>query len=340
MPIENTSVTLEEVARLAGVSTSTVSRYLSGTHVVAEEKATAIESSIKRLNYRPNLVARGLAKGRTMTVGVLTQEISSSFFNEAMRGVEDGLASHHYEAIFVSGHWNKVEEEQRLMSLMGRRVDGVILLVAELDDELLDRHAQGVPTVLLGRQSASMRVHSLCFDHYAGACEAVRHLLELGHRSIAFIAGPPGRQDADERLRGYRDTLVAAGLPFDERLVAPGGYVETGGVTAMNMLLDRGLPFSAVFAANDDSAYGAMLSLYRRGMRVPDDMSIVGYDDLSHSSFSLPPLTSVRQPLRDLGREAAGAVVALIDGRKPPRATMAKLELIVRESTKAVPVTR
>lgn len=339
MPIENTSVTLEEVARLAGVSTSTVSRYLSGTHVVAEEKAAAIESSIKRLNYRPNLVARGLAKGRTMTVGVLTQEISSSFFNEAMRGVEDGLASHRYEAIFVSGHWNKVEEEQRLMSLMGRRVDGVILLVGDLDDELLDHHARGVPTVLLGRLSASMRVHSLCFDHHAGASEAVRHLLELGHRRIAFIAGPPGRQDAEERLRGYHDTLVAAGLPFDERLVAPGGYVETGGVTAMNMLLDRGLPFSAVFAANDDSAYGAMLALYRRGVRVPDDMSIVGYDDLSHSSFSLPPLTSVRQPLRDLGREAAGAVVALIEGRKPPRATMAKLELIVRESTKAVPVT-
>lgn len=340
MSIESNSVTLEEVARLAGVSTSTVSRYLSGTHFVSEEKVAAIEGSIQRLNYRPNLVARGLAKGRTMTVGVLTQEISSSFFNEAMRGVEDALASHNYEAIFVSGHWNKVEEEQRLMSLIGRRVDGVILLLADLDDALMDRHAQGVPMVLLGRQSASMRVHSLGFDHYTGACEAVRHLIELGHRQIAFIGGPQGRLDAEERWRGYHDTLLAAGLPFDERLVATGGYVETGGVTAMNVLLDRGLPFTAVFAANDDSAYGAMLSLYRRGMRVPDDMSIVGYDDLPHSSFSLPPLTSVRQPLRDLGREAASAVVALIEGRKPPRATVAKLELIVRESTKAVPVGR
>ena len=338
MSIENNSVTLEEVARLAGVSTSTVSRYLSGTHVVSQEKVAAIEGSIKRLNYRPNLVARGLAKGRTMTVGVLTQEISSSFFNEAMRGVEDALASHNYEAIFVSGHWNKVEEEQRLVSLIGRRVDGVILLLADLDDALMDRHAQGVPMVLLGRQSASMRVHSLGFDHHNGACEAVRHLIELGHRKIAFIAGAQDRLDAEERWRGYRDALQAAGLPFDERLVAIGGYLETGGVTAMNTLLDRGLPFTAVFAANDDSAYGAMLALYRRGMRVPDDMSIVGYDDLPHSSFSLPPLTSVRQPLRDLGREAASAVVALIEGRKPPRATVAKLDLIVRESTRAMPV--
>ncbi|MBW8828417.1 MAG: LacI family DNA-binding transcriptional regulator [Burkholderiales bacterium] len=338
MSIENNSITLEEVARLAGVSTSTVSRYLSGTHVVSEEKVAAIEGSIKRLNYRPNLVARGLATGRTMTVGVLTQEVSNSFFNEAVRGVEDVLASHNYEAIFVSGHWNKVEEERRLMSLVGRRVDGVILLLADLDDTLMDRHAQGVPMVFLGRQSASTRVHSLGFDHYTGACEAVRHLIELGHRKIAFIAGAQDRLDAVERWRGYHDTLVAAGLPFDERLVANGGYVETGGVTAMNTLLDRGLPFTAVFAANDDSAYGAMLAMYRRGMSVPDDMSIVGYDDLPHSSFSLPPLTSVRQPLRDLGREAASAVVALIEGHKPPRATVAKLELIVRESTKAVPL--
>jgi LacI family transcriptional regulator len=338
MSIENNTVTLEEVARLAGVSTSTVSRYLSGTHQVSTEKKAAIDSSIKRLNYRPNLVARGLAKGRTMTVGVLTQEIASSFFNEAMRGVEDALASHNYEAIFVSGHWNKVEEEQRLLSLIGRRVDGVILLVADLDDEIMDRHAQGVPMVLLGGQSASMRVHSLGFDHYSGARMAVQHFVDLGHRRIAFISGPQGRHDADERLRGYREALEAAGLPYDERLVANGGYVETGGVTAMNTLLDRGLPFSAVFAANDDSAYGAMLAMYRRGMRVPDDISLVGYDDLPHSSFSLPPLTSVRQPLRDLGREAASAVVALIEGRRPPRATVAKLELIVRESTKALPV--
>ena len=330
-------ITLEEVARLAGVSTSTVSRFLSGTHHVAEDKAAAIQSSIQRLNYRPNLVARGLAKGRTMTVGVLTQEIVSSFFNEAMRGVEDGLIGHQYEAIFASAHWEADDEANRLVSMEGRRVDGMILIHPGMGDATLERHAETVPLVVLGRKVESRKVHSLAFDHYEGGRQAMQHLLDLGHRRIAFISGPAGRPDADDRFKAYTDALLVAGIGFDQRLVAQGNYVEPGGLTAMNMLLDRGLPFSAVFAANDDSAYGAMLALYRRKLRIPDDVSIVGFDDISHSAFSLPPLTSVKQPLRELGREAANAIVALIEGRKPPRGPMARLELVVRESTRALP---
>jgi LacI family transcriptional regulator len=331
------NVTLEAVARLAGVSTSTVSRYLSGTHPVSPDKKAAIDSSIDQLNYRPNLVARGLAKGRTMTVGVMTQEILSSFFNEAMRGVEDGLIGHNYEAIFVSGHWDPADEARRLTSLMGRGVDGVVLIMGGLEDSVMARHANGVPMVLMGRHSALKQVHSLSFDHYDGACRAVRHLVELGHKRIAFVSGPPDRFDADERMRGYRDTLAQAGIAFDDQLVASGNYVEPGGVTAMNILLDRGRPFTAVFAGNDDSAYGAMLAMHRRGIVIPRDVSLVGYDDLPHSSYCIPPLTSVRQPLRELGREAANAIVALIEGRKPPRSALTRLELIVRESTRALP---
>jgi LacI family transcriptional regulator len=330
-------ITLEEVARLAGVSTSTVSRFLSGSHFVTEDKAAAIQTSIKQLNYRPNLVARGLAKGRTMTVGVLTQEIVSTFFNEAMRGVEDGLIGHHYEAIFASGRWEPEDETHRLSSMEGRRVDGMILIHPGIDDATLAQHAETVPMVVVGRKVDSRKVHSISFDSHAGATQAMQHLLDLGHRRIAFIAGPNGRADADERFHAYADALQQAGVALDMRLVAPGNYVEPGGLTAMNMLLDRGLPFTAVFAANDDSAYGAMLGLHRRGLRVPHDVSIVGFDDISHSAFCLPPLTSVKQPLRELGREAANAIVALIEGRKPPRGPMAQLELIVRESTRALP---
>ena len=331
------NITLEEVASLAGVSTSTVSRYLSGTHFVAEDKAVAIENSIQQLNYRPNLVARGLAKGRTMTVGVLTQEIVSSFFNEVMRGVEDGLLGHQYDAIFASTHWEPDDEVNRLVSLEGRRVDGMILIHPGIDAATLERHADTVPMVVLGRKIESRKLHSLAFDHYQGAQQAMQHLLELGHRRIAFISGPSGRFDADDRFKAYTDALRQAGIGFDQRLVAPGNYVEPGGMAAMNTLLDRGLPFSAVFAANDDSAYGAMLALHRRQLRVPDDVSIVGFDDIGHSAYCVPPLTSVKQPLRELGREAANAIVALIEGRKPSRGPLAKLELMVRESTRALP---
>src|SRR5687768_9013292 len=139
-PMPSAKITLEEVARLAGVSTSTVSRYLSGSHFVAEEKAAAIDASVKRLNYRPNLMARGLAMGRTMTVGVLTQEIVSTFFNEAMRGVEDGLLGHQYDAIFASTHWRADDEANRLSAMEGRRVDGMILIHPRIDDAALDRH--------------------------------------------------------------------------------------------------------------------------------------------------------------------------------------------------------
>jgi LacI family transcriptional regulator len=332
------SVTLEEVARLARVSTSTVSRYLSGTHRVSPKKAAAIKGSIEQLHYRPNLVARGLAKGSTMTVGVLTQEISSTYFNETLRGVDDALLAHGYEAIFVNGHWNAAEQSQRLESLIGRRVEGVILLQADLTDEVLESHASGMSVVLIGRTSALSKVHSLNFDHYHGARGAMQHLLDLGHRRIAFISGPAGRADADERLRGYSDALTEAGIGFDSRLIAAGDYVEPGGMAAMNALLDRGLPFTAVFASNDDSAYGAMLAMSRRGVRVPEDVSIVGYDDLQHSSYCVPPLTTVRQPLRELGREAAHALVALMEGRRPAGSPLPPLRLVIRESTRAVPV--
>jgi LacI family transcriptional regulator len=338
MPLKAEAVTLEEVARLAGVSTSTVSRYLSGTHRVSAQKAAIIKGSIEQLHYRPNLVARGLAKGSTKTVGVLTQEISSTYFNETLRGVDEALLAHGYEAIFVSGHWNPVEQGQRLESLIGRRVEGVILLQADLPDDVLESCASGVPVVLVGRASA--KLHSLVFDQYLGARSAMKHLLDMGHRQIAFISGPAGHGDADARLRGYCDALAEAGIRFDARLTASGEFLEPGGMAAMNTLLDRGLAFTAVFSANDDSAYGAMLAMARRSVRVPDDISLVGYDDQQHSSYCVPPLTTVRQPLRELGEEAAHALVALIAGRRPAGGPLPPLRLVVRESTRAVPIAR
>lgn len=335
-PLTPNKITLEQVARLAGVSGSTVSRYLSGANPVAKDKATAIENAIQQLNYRPNLIARGLATGRTMTVGVLTQEVVSSFFNETMRGVEDGLAGHSYEAVYASGHWESDREERRLYSMVGRGVDGVILIQPSIDEDVIERYAQHTPMVVVGHRMASAKVPSLVFDQYQGARLAMQHLLERGHRRIAFISGPAARGDADDRMRAYTDMLGQAGIPFDPQLVASGDYVESGGLAAMHTLLDRAQPFTAVFAANDDSAYGAMLALHRRGLRVPHDISIVGFDDVHHSAYSLPPLTTVKQPLLELGLEAANAIVSMIGGNKLQRVPTHSLELIVRESTQAI----
>ncbi len=331
------NTTLAEVAGIAGVSASTVSRFINGSTRIDPAKVKAIEKAIKRLNYRPNLMARGLASGRTMTVGVMTQEMMSSYFSEAMRGVDEELSRYRYAPIFVNGHWDPDEETKRLDLLLSRGVDGLILILGSIEDGDLARIAQQVPTVMLGRQSTSSKVYSITADHYAGAVRATQHLIDLGHRNIAFISGPKGRADAEDRLRGYRETLHEAGIPFQPALVAPGDYVEAGGLSAMETLLGSGVPFTAVFAANDDSAFGARLALYRRGIAVPQQVSIVGFDDLAHSAFSTPPMTSVRQPAQDLGRQAARAVVSLIDGQRPTETDVPALDLIVRESSCAPP---
>lgn len=332
----NNKITLAQVADFAGVSSSTVSRYLSGANPVAPDKAEAIERAIRELNYRPNLVARGLATGRTMTVGVLTQELLSSFFSETMHGVEDGLAAHNYEAVYASGHWESAREERHLNSMVGRGVDGVILIQPSIQKEVIEHFAQFKPIVVVGYQMDNARVPSLVFDQYQGAKLAMEHLLSLGHRRIAFIAGPQSRSDADERKRAYVDALASVGIGYDPALVESGGYVQAGGLEAMNKLLDKELAITAVFAANDDSAYGAILALHRRGLRVPEDVSVVGFDDVHHSAYLVPPLTTVRQPLRQLGLETANAMVELIGGAQPKPVLTHSLDLIVRESTRSI----
>jgi len=189
---------------------------------------------------------------------------------------------------------------------------------------------------VLGRSvQNSAALASLPLDNLQGACDATRHLIGEGHRRIAFIAGPPNHEDAIERLDGYKMALKEAGLRFDPQLVEQGDYLETGGVAAMERLFERGPSFSAVFCANDQTAYGARLTLFRRGLRVPEDISLVGFDDLPTSSYMTPPLTTVRQPTYEIGRLAAQAIVQMI--RKQPIAlNPIPLKLVTRETTRRV----
>lgn len=326
-------VTLEFIAREAGVSPSTVSRILNRTAKVSEDKRLAVEATIARFNFQPNLMARSLAKGQTHTIGVLTQFIESPFYGEALRGIEDALAATNYSPLFVSGHWNLKKEQARMALLQARRVDGVIVLTGRLSDQQLLDYAQRFPLVVTGRHLAAPSLASINVDDFHGAHQATSHLIELGHTRIAFIGGPEDHPDAIARLRGHRRALEDAGLADDPALTVCGGFLESGGGLALNRLLESGQGFSAVFAANDQMAYGARLALYRRGIRVPDDISLVGFDDLPNSTYSMPPLTTVRQPVYEIGRMAAQAMLRLIAGEAvalsaPP------LELVVRESTR------
>ncbi|MCC2973917.1 LacI family DNA-binding transcriptional regulator [Massilia sp. IC2-476] len=327
--------TVHEVARAAGVSAATVSRVLNGTARVAEDKRLAIEQAIAQLNYKPNVLARNLKSGSSRTVGILTQSLASGYFADAMAGVDEALQGTGYAPLIVSGHWKPEEEAERIALLIARRVDGLVILSGKLEDERILALSEQVPIVAFGRELQGENARGFCLDNYRGACDAVEHLVQHGHRDIAFIAGPPDHRDAQARLAGYRDTLAQHGIPHRPALEAAGDFSESGGLQALERLLGSGERFTAVFAANDLTAYGARLALYRRGIAVPDQVSVVGFDDLHSSMYTTPPLTTVRQPLFDVGQRLGRAILQMI--RREPLALEApQPTLVIRESVRAV----
>ena len=328
--------TLTMVAREAGVSPSTVSRILNGTAVVSADKKKAVDDAIAKLGFVPNPMARALAGGRTMSIGVLTQAIDSPFYGVALRGIEDVLEPLGYSPLFVSGHWNAEAEARRLDVLRSRRVDGIIVLTGRLTDSALSACAKTQPVVVTGRSLSAPNLFSLAFDNFEGGRLATRHLIELGHRHIAFIAGDQDHPDANERLRGYQAALHDAGIAYNPDLVVPGEYHEVSGLLAVNRLLEKQQRFTAIFAANDQMAIGAALGLQRRSLRVPEDVSLVGFDDLPTSVYAIPPLSTIHQPAYDLGRLAASAMLQLLAGESPS-VVMPPPNLVTRESSRRLP---
>jgi len=327
------AVTLDMVAQAAGVSTSTVSRTLNGTAAVSAAKQKAVQEAIRHLDYRPNPVARGLAGGRSMSIGVLTQTLSSPFYGEALNGIEHELVGAGYIPLFVSGMRSETGERQALAALMARRVDGLVVLAGCLSNEALLECAQHLPLVVVGRAASAPRLFSLAFANRAGARLATQHLLDAGHTRIAHITGSLTQEDGPQRLAGYRDALESAGIAWDAALVIEGDFTESGGLSAVEQLLDARIEFTAIFAANDQMAIAAALALYRRGLRVPDDVSLVGFDDLAPARYAIPPLTTIRQSVYQLGCQAALAVLELLHGRTP-LVRLPDPELVLRESTR------
>ncbi len=333
--IGNAGATLRQVAKRSGVSASTVSRILNGTAHVSPAKHDAVQAAIEALGFRPNPVARGLAGGRTLTIGVATPSISSPFYGEAMRSIELHLERAGYVPLFVSGSGHAADEHKAIQTLLTRRVDGIIVLAGHLPSaELLD-FACGAPLVLVGRELEGPQLFSFRFDNRQGARLATRHLLELGHRRIAFLAGELALEDAVLRQCGYIDALREAGIEPDPALLLQGDFTERSGIQAVERLLASSAPFTALFASNDQMALGAALALHRKGRRIPQDVSLVGFDDLALAEYLMPPLTTVRQPAFEIGEQAAQAMLMLLRGEQAQAALPAP-RLIVRESTRAL----
>jgi LacI family transcriptional regulator len=325
-------VTLDQVARLAGVSPSTVSRILNGTAVVSDLKRQSVEKAVADLGFVPNPMARGLAGGRTLSIGVITQAIDSPFYGMALSGIEQELDRAGYSALYVSGHWDAKAEAKCIDVLRSRRVDGIIVLSGRLSDTALKVCAKTLPVVVTGRSLKAPGLFALNFDSYEGGRLATQHLIDQGHRRIAFIAGAPNHPDAAERFRGYQSALESAGLRFNPLLSVNGDFREESGLKAAEQLIVSGQKFTAIFAANDQMAFGAAVGLHRHGIRVPQDVALIGFDDLPMAMYSVPPLSSIHQSAYELGCLAANSVLQMLNASKPTGQVPAP-HLVVRQSS-------
>ena len=327
----NKKPTIKDIANKAKVSKSTVSRVINNSHSVNEKKRKAVLAAMKKLDFRPNQLARGLAGGRSNTIGVVTHDIGSPFYDSVARGVAIGLGETPYSPIFVDGQWNAGVEEGAIQTLIERRVDGLILIGGSMAQKKLSKIREEIPLVVAGRDIPEWEEGCFFIDNFAGGYEATKYLIQCGHTEIAFISGIKNHQDAIRRKKGYTQALIDSGIEVNQALIFDGDFRAASGVLAAESLLGRNTSFSAIFASNDEMAFGARLYLYRRGIRVPDDISIVGFDDQPTSAFVTPPLTTVRQPAFELGGVAAMAIVQLLDD-EPFDVPELSTRLVIRES--------
>ncbi|WMI59163.1 LacI family DNA-binding transcriptional regulator [Streptomyces rochei] len=314
--------TLEEVAARAGVGRGTVSRVINGSPRVSDATRAAVEAAVAELGYVPNTAARALAANRTDAIALVVPEPETRFFAEPyfsdmLKGVGAELSETEMQLLLIFAGSDR--ERRRLAQyLAAHRVDGVLLVSVHADDPLPDMLSQlEIPAVISGPRSAAETLASVDSDNFGGARSAVEHLLSRGRRSIAHITGRLDVYGAQRRVDGYRAALRDAGHEVDEQLIEAGDFTEEGGRRAMAELLRRRPDLDAVFAGSDVTAAGARQVLREAGRRIPDDVALVGYDDSAIARHMEPPLTSVRQPIEEMGRAMIGLLLNEIADRRP-----------------------
>jgi LacI family transcriptional regulator len=302
-------VTIKDVAQAAGVSAATVSRALNGHENVTDTTRLRIVEVATRLRYTPNDAARSLITRRTQTIGAILPDLHGEFFSELIRGIDLAARTRGFHLLVSSSHGDADEAAAAMRAMQGR-VDGLLIMSSHADAGLLDANLpESLPAVMMNASAGPTRYPTLGIDNHGGALAMTRHLVASGHRRIAFIAGPPGNFDADERLRGYREALAEAGLDHEARVLT-GEFTEESGYAAGCAFFDDARRPDAVFAANDMMAIGCLFALSERGMVVPIDIAIAGFDDIPIARYVTPPLTSVRMRMADLGRSALVRLVA------------------------------
>jgi len=329
--------TARDVARRAGVSTSTVSHVLNGTRGVSRELRERVLAACEELSFEPNVVARSLKTSRSQTIGFVVPDVNA-FFTEILLGAEEVAEERGYSVIFCHSHDDPREEQSYLRLLRGRRVDGIILAPYGIRHDELDHLVQSrFPLVLVDRGIPGYSLDLVSVDNEPAAHAAVRHLIDLGHRRIGLVSGDPRSSSTEPRIRGYVQAHLEAGIPVDPSLQVSGSSLTEEGRQAVLELLSRPVRPSALFVANNLMTIGAMTALQELGISIPDDLAYVGFDDFDWAGLLRPKLTMIAQPTYEIGRTAAQMVIDRIgeDPSKPARRVALGGTLIVRESSGA-----
>jgi LacI family transcriptional regulator len=334
-PVSERRVTIGDVASQAGVSVATVSKVINGRWGVAEQTEARVQAVIQQLGFQSSLVAQSLRSRRTNVIGVLVVDIEP-FSAELLKGVARAIHGSGYELVVFSGCGRAADQvgwERRYLSrVSGTLCDGALLVTPSSIDVTF-----GAPVVAVDHNAGSSSLPSVDSDNFSGAVAATEHLLALGHRRIGFLAGRPDLESAHLRERGYRDALERAGLLCDPTLIRVGGYQPDSADDAARQLLELNEPPTAIFAANDVSALATISVARLLGLRVPDDLSVIGFDNVPESALSEPPLTTIEQPIQQMGFEAAKLLIQLIENKTVAAThTMLPTRLVVRGSCRAL----
>ncbi len=328
------AITLTELARKAGVSTATVSRALTNSdHPMSESTRQRILELARESGYQPNQVARSLRTSTTKTIGILVENILSPFIAPIIRGIQDTLKPVGYLGLIVNTDWDEQVEMESLHVLNNRQIDGIIFVATWYRDTSLLEQMTRKPYTFVHRHFNSHCPNSVLADDRNGARLAVGHLANLGHRRIAYLSGPADWDASRFRLQGYLEELAARGLPHDEQLVIEGSWEVEGGYQAVHQLLALQDPPTAIFAGNDMIALGAIHGAQDRGVQIPRDLAIVGYDDREFTRFFRPSITTVSLPCHEMGAASAELLLKLFNGEiQSSEPVEVPGQLIVRES--------
>jgi LacI family transcriptional regulator len=328
------SVTIVDVAREAGISYATVSRVLNNKDNVKSATRERVLTAMTRLGYVVDQRARSLAGGRSQVIGLLVHDVGTAYIGEIIRGIDAELASVQYDLLLYTTHRRKTKESAYVITLTRGMADGLILVLPRDPGAYLEiLHQHRFPHVLIDHRGGDEEAPAVAAANRQGAYKATEYLIELGHRRIGFVTGATDQICSQDRLAGYKTALTDHGITFDPGLVFEGNFFQPLGYTGASALIELPHPPTAIFASNDVSAFGVMEAIRERGLRIPDDVSVMGFDDIPQAAHVHPPLTTVRQPLEEMGRAATRMLLEYIqDPLRPPERVELPTELVLRQS--------